>query len=193
MIIHWNELFVSCGIKWNPLTPPPPCSLACATFEVGGGPMKTKMLCPPPPPPPPWSGSDQIDAHATPLFQTELIHLVNFVEVNLFLIIKKQWFAHECGVFTFTSKLKLCTFHGVMFAHLWLIYFSFTDLHIWGRRVCTNVVCTFEGEMFPQMWLFAHFTGPQTVIGNKRNTDSMCFHKTPYERRFLTQFFTHRS
>ena len=57
----------------------------------------------------------------------------------------------------FTSKLNVCTFVGVMFAHLWLMFFLNTDLHICGRNVCTNVVvCTFVGEMFAQMWLFAH-------------------------------------
>ena len=65
------------------------------------------------------------------------------------------------------KKKRVCTFVGCLqishqnlnFAHFtarclhicgWYI---FTDLHIWGRHVCTNVVvCTFEGEMFAQMW-----------------------------------------
>ena len=80
---------------------------------------------------------------------------------------------HKCG--WFLMKTMICTFVGCLhisrknltFAHLtasclhisgWCIFLIFfiTDLHIWGRRVCTNVVvCTFEGKMFAQMWLFA--------------------------------------
>ena len=83
------------------------------------------------------------------------------------------------------TKTMICTFVGCLhispcsrqnwsFVHLtasclhiscWYIYiyiYIFTDLYIWGRHVCTNVVaCTFEGEMFAQMWVFAHFTAPQ--------------------------------
>ena len=45
---------------------------------------------------------------------------------------------------------------------------NWTDLHIWGRSVCTSVVVsTFQGKMLAQMqlfahlWVFAHFTAPQ--------------------------------
>ena len=77
---------------------------------------------------------------------------------------------HKCG--WFLMKKIICTFVGCLhisrqnwtFAHLTascctlvVDVFFFLDLHIWGRRVCTNVVvCTFESEMFAQMWLFTH-------------------------------------
>ena len=52
----------------------------------------------------------------------------------------------------FTSKLNLCTCDGVMFAHLWLMYFFLQICTFEGTDV---VVCTFEGGCLHK-WLFSH-------------------------------------
>ena len=48
-----------------------------------------------------------------------------------------------------------------------------------------NFASKCEGEMFAQMWLFAHVTAPQTVIGNKRNTDQWASTKHHMEGVFF--------
>ena len=79
--------------------------------------------------------------------------ILDFFEVNWFFM---KTMICTCQLHISHQNWTFAHFDGVMFAQLAVDEF-FTDLHIWGRCVCINVViCTFEGEMFAQMWLFAH-------------------------------------